>query len=80
MIQAVGRPMATPEGWSICIFCEDAVALYREFEANGLDVAEPYVGNGSWVTSVVDPDGCRIDFESPTDVAEETRLSDVETL
>jgi len=29
-----------------------------------------------WVTAVVDPDGYKIDFESPTDVAEETVLAD----
>lgn len=33
------------------------------------------MGNGLWVTSVQDPDGYRLDFESPTDVAEETVYS-----
>ena len=32
----------------------------------------PFVGNGLWVTTVVDPDGYRLDFESPTEEAEET--------
>jgi lactoylglutathione lyase len=30
-----------------------------------------------WVTSLRDPDGYRIDFESYTDVAEETVFSEV---
>jgi hypothetical protein len=29
-----------------------------------------------WVTTLRDPDGYRIDFESPTDVPEETVFSD----
>jgi len=29
-----------------------------------------------WVTSLTDPDGYRIDFESPTDVPEETVYSE----
>jgi lactoylglutathione lyase len=28
-----------------------------------------------WVTSLFDPDGYRIEFESPTDVPEETEFS-----
>ena len=32
----------------------------------------PSSGNGIWVVSYVDPDGYRIDFESPTDVDEDT--------
>jgi hypothetical protein len=33
-----------------------------------------FVGNGLWVTSFADPDGYRLDFESPTDVPEDTKL------
>jgi hypothetical protein len=29
-----------------------------------------------WVTSLRDPDGYRLEFESPTDVPEETRYSE----
>ena len=65
---------------ALCLVCDDAVALYRELVARGLEVKEPFVGNGEWVASVADPDGNRLDFESPTDVAEETRLSEVEEL
>ena len=35
----------------------------------------PFVGNGMWVTSVEDPDGHRLEFESFTDVPEETVFS-----
>jgi len=30
-----------------------------------------------WVTHLDDPDGYRVEFESPTDVPEETKLSDL---
>lgn len=66
------------EGVTLCIFCDDAVDLYHQFTARGIKAEEPFVGNALWVTSVVDPDGYRIDFESPTDVAEETKLSELD--
>jgi len=52
--------------------CEDAIALYHEFRSRNVKVSRPFVGNGLWVTSVTDPDGYRLEFESPTDVAEDT--------
>ena|SRR5689334_10648391 len=64
-------------GISLCFVCEDAVALYRELTARGIACSEPEVGNGMWVTTIEDPDGYRLDFESPTDVAEDTKLSEV---
>ena len=63
-------------GITICIFCEDALALYREFTARGVAAAKPFVGNGLWVTSVTDPDGYRLDFESPTDAPEEREYAE----
>ncbi|MFN2603555.1 MAG: hypothetical protein ABR582_12465 [Gemmatimonadaceae bacterium] len=70
------RPEGTlGQGVSICFTCEDAIALYREFESRCVDAKRPFVGNAMWVTSVTDPDGYRLDFESPTDVPEETTLS-----
>lgn len=63
------------QGVVLCIFCDDAVALYHRFLANGIAAEEPYVGNALWVTRVVDPDGYKVDFESPTDVPEEMTLS-----
>jgi lactoylglutathione lyase len=61
-------------GVSICFICADALALYRECKARGIAVARPFVGNGMWVTSVRDPDGYRLDFESYTDAPEATEL------
>ncbi len=66
------------EGVSICFFCENAVELYRGLKLRGIDASEPVVGNGLWVTSVIDPDGYKMSFESPTDVPEETGLSQIE--
>jgi len=63
------------QGVSICFICEDALAIYREVTSRGIEAAKPFVGNAMWVTSLSDPDGYRIDFESPTDVPEETVYS-----
>lgn len=63
-------------GVSICFICEDALALYREFKSRGVEAKRPFVGNKMWVTSLTDPDGYRIDFESFTDAPEESELSD----
>jgi len=59
-------------GMSIVFVCDDALALYRELKGRGVDASRPFVGNKMWVTSLDDPDGYRIDFESDTDVPEET--------
>jgi lactoylglutathione lyase len=64
------------QGVSICFMCADALAIYHEARARGLDPSRPFVGNNLWVTSLVDPDGFRLEFESPTDVAEDTVYSD----
>jgi catechol 2,3-dioxygenase-like lactoylglutathione lyase family enzyme len=63
-------------GVSICFTCRDALAIYHQAKARGIEVQRPFVGNGMWVASLSDPDGYRIDFESYTDVAEETEYSD----
>ena len=65
------------EGVSLCFFCDDAVAFYRDVKSRGIAASEPRMGNGMWVTQVTDPDGYALFFESPTDVAEDTRLSEV---
>jgi lactoylglutathione lyase len=62
-------------GVSICFQCEDALALYHEFKERGIAMKEPFVGNNMWVVSVNDPDGYNIQFESMTDVPEETMYS-----
>ena len=64
-------------GISVCFQCQDALALYREIRSRGIQVRRrPFVGNGLWVVPCTDPDGYRIDFESPTDVPEETELEE----
>ena len=63
-------------GVSVCFMCKDALALYREFKSRGLDAKRPFVGNGLWVTELVDPDGYRLAFESPSDAPEETEYAE----
>jgi lactoylglutathione lyase len=75
-----GSPGGAPEGplgqgVSVCFLCGDAIAIYHEVIARGVAAGRPFVGNGLWVTSMTDPDGYRLDFESPTDVPEETVYS-----
>lgn len=65
------------EGVSLCFFCDDATEFYRSVKARGIDASEPQVGNGLWVTRLIDPDGYELLFESPTDVPEDTKLSDI---
>ena len=66
------------QGVNLCFQCEDAVALYHEFRSRALDPTEPVVGNSMWVTSLRDPDGYHVEFESMTDVPEETKQSEFE--
>lgn len=68
------------KGISICFQCKDALALYHEFRDHNIELSEPFVGNNMWVVSFTDPDGYHLDFESPTDLPEDTKYSDwVET-
>lgn len=64
------------EGVSICFICKDALAIYREITARGIQATRPFVGNAMWVTSVRDPDGYKLELESYTDVPEETVLQE----
>ena len=64
------------EGVSICFQCKDALAIYRESISRGIQASRPFVGNRMWVTSLTDPDGYKIEFESPTDAPEETEFSE----
>ena len=76
--QPGGWPTDSPgQGVTICFVCADAIALYHDARARGLKPARPFVGNNLWVTSFTDPDGYRLDFESPTDVPEDTLYSDL---
>jgi len=72
-----GRPAGAPEGRlgqgvSIGFMCADALAIYRELTSRAIPATGPFVGNRLWVTSVTDPDGYHLDFESPTEEPEET--------
>lgn len=72
------RPKETlGTGASVSFMCEDALALYREFKTRGIQTRKrPFVGNRLWVVPVSDPDGYRIEFESPTDQPEESELQE----
>jgi len=76
-----GKPAGGPEGplgqgVSICLMCADAIAVYHDAVGRGLAASRPFVGNHLWVTSLTDPDGYRLDFESPTEVPEGTVFGD----
>lgn len=62
-------------GVSVYFICENALAFYREVSARGIAASKPFVGNRMWVTSLTDPDGYHLHFESPTDIPEETEYS-----
>ena len=75
-----GKPGGVPagplgQGVSICFMCADAIAIYHDAIRRGLEPSRPFVGNHLWVTSLTDPDGYHLDFESPTDVPEDTVYS-----
>jgi lactoylglutathione lyase len=69
------EPLGT--GVNVCFQCEDALALHREFKSRGIQTqSRPFVGNRLWVVPVIDPDGYRMEFSSPTDAPEETELEE----
>ena len=63
-------------GVSVVFMCNDALKIYNEITSHGLSPDEPFVGNNLWVVGIIDPDGYKIFFESPTDVPEETMYSE----
>jgi GNAT superfamily N-acetyltransferase/catechol 2,3-dioxygenase-like lactoylglutathione lyase family enzyme len=65
-------PAAPGAGVSINFICADACLYYRDVKSRGLDARRPFVGNAMWVTSIADPDGYELHFESPTDAPEES--------
>lgn len=65
-------------GVTISFQCVDALKIYREIKSRGIQATRPFVGNHMWVTGVSDPDGYRLEFESPTEVPEETVWSEKE--
>jgi len=60
------------EGVTICFICDDALALYRQVTASGIQASRPFVGNAMWVTNLSDPDGYQLSFESLTEAPEDT--------
>jgi catechol 2,3-dioxygenase-like lactoylglutathione lyase family enzyme len=64
------------EGVTTVFICEDALQFYRQVKSQGIEASQPFVSNGMWLTSLTDPDGYRLDFESDTDVPEGTRLEE----
>ena len=72
------RPKETlGAGASVSFMCEDALALYRDFKARGVQTRKrPFVGNCLWVVPVTDPDGYQMEFASPTDAPEESELEE----
>ena len=79
-----GQGSTAPEekvglGVSLSFQCEDALAIYREVTSREVQASEPFVGNSMWVTMLSDPDGYRLEFQSPTDVPEETKLSELKS-
>lgn len=63
-------------GLTLYFICDDALAIYREIRARGINASRPMVGNGMWVTELADPDGYKLAFESVTDAPEESHLSE----
>ena len=63
-------------GVSLNFVCGDALAFYHEVKARGIATRRPFVGNGMWVTSLTDPDGYELNFESLTDAPEETEYQE----
>lgn len=68
-------PGTLGEGVSINFTCKDALQIYHEITARGITTKRPFVGNRMWVVSLSDPDGYSLNFESYTDVAEDTEYS-----
>ena len=64
------------EGVSIYFQCKDALAIYHAVGSSGIQAQRPFVGNNTWVVTLLDPDGYKIHFTSPTDVPEDTVLSE----
>jgi lactoylglutathione lyase len=67
------------KGVSLWFQCEDALAIYHRLRSRSIEASEPEVGNGMWVTSLSDPDGYRLHFESATEVPEDTKVSEVKS-
>jgi len=60
-------PAQVGAGVELNFICRDALAFYHAMRERG---------NHMWVTSLRDPDGYSLHFESPTDAPEETEYED----
>ena len=69
---ATPAPGPVGAGVGFNFICRDALAFYHQMRARGISTKRPFVGNQMWVTSLRDPDGYELHFESPTDTPEET--------
>lgn len=67
---------AAGQGVGFNYVCQDAIAFYKLASSRGLAVQRPFVGNGMWVASLIDPDGYSLHFESPTDAEEESQYQE----
>ncbi len=65
-------------GVVISFQCRDALEMYLQARRHGLQPSRPFVGNRMWVTALQDPDGYRLEFESPTDAPEEAEYHEAE--
>ena len=65
-------------GSALYFQCRDAIVIYRQALERGIAGREPQVGNFNWEVFLHDPDGYHINFASPTDLPEETLLSETE--
>ena len=69
---------APGNGAALYFQCTDAIAIYREAAGRGIHaLREPQVGNFAWEVFFADPDGYKINFCSPTDLPDETLLSQI---
>ena len=85
MLQEYGpdSPLRTAklgDGISVCFQCRDSLAIYHEALARSLKPQRPFVGNNMWVTILTDPDGYKLDFESPTEAPEESVYSELPSI
>jgi catechol 2,3-dioxygenase-like lactoylglutathione lyase family enzyme len=79
-IQKLAAAGVPGNGVGLNFQCIDALTIFREAATRGIQaLREPQVGNFAWEVFFADPDGYKINFSSPTDVPEETLLSELGT-
>lgn len=53
------------QGVTLCLVCDDARAVYQSISGRGIEASAPIARDDVCVTTVLDPDGYRLEFESP---------------